>query len=112
MKRLWYALGYSLAGLKAAWCDEEAFRQEVLLAVLFIPLAFMLAADRITLILMVASIMLVLVVELINTAVEAAIDRHGTEIHPLAKKAKDAASASVFITLLLAAFVWGVCLLG
>jgi len=110
MKRLWYALRYSLAGLSAAWRDEEAFRQEVVLAAILIPTACVVAPDKISLVMMVASIALVLVVELINTAIEAAIDRHGEEIHPLAKKAKDAGSAAVLIALLVVGFVWVVCL--
>ena len=110
MNRILKAFFYSLAGLRAAWKDETAFRQEVLLALLLIPAAFFLAPDKISLVLMVASVLLVLLVELLNTAIEAAIDRLGTEIHPLAKKAKDTASAAVLIALLLVAFVWIACL--
>jgi diacylglycerol kinase (ATP) len=110
MKRLWFAFCYSLAGLRAAWRDEEAFRQEAIAAAILIPAAFYFAPDKLSLAMMVASVLLVLLIELINSAIEAAIDRHGTEIHPLAKKAKDTASAAVLITLVLCAFVWGVCL--
>ncbi len=110
MNRIIKAFFYSLAGLKAAWKDEEAFRQEVLLSALLIPLAFFLAPDKISLILMVGSVVLVLVVELLNTAVEAAINRISSEIHPLSKKAKDTASAAVLLSLLMVGFVWVVCL--
>lgn len=110
MNRILKAFFYSLAGLRAAWKDETAFRQEVLLALLLIPTAFFLAPDKISLVLMVASVLLVLLVELLNTAIEAALDRTGTEIHPLAKKAKDTASAAVLIALLIVAVVWGVIL--
>ena len=89
MIRIWKAWLYSLAGLRAAWRDEAAFRQEIMLAAVLVPLAFFLASDRISLVLMVGCVLLVLVVELLNTAIEAAINRISTEIHPLAKKAKD-----------------------
>lgn len=110
MKRLWKALFYSKDGLQAAWADAGAFRLEVILAIILIPTAFALAQDGMSLALMVASVLLVLVVELLNTAIEAAIDRHGGEIHPMSKKAKDCGSAAVLVTLLLAAFVWAACL--
>lgn len=111
MMRLWNAFFYSLAGLRTAWQDEAAFRQELILAAILIPAAFFLAPDKISFILMVGSVLLVLMVELLNTAIEAAINRIGSDIHPLSKKAKDTASAAVFIALLLAVFVWTVCLL-
>lgn len=110
MKRIWRAFLYSMAGIKAAFRDEAAFREEAMLAAVMIPAAFYFAPGKIELALMVASVLLVLVVELINSAVEAAIDRIGAEIHPLSKKAKDAASASVFLALVLAGFIWGVIL--
>lgn len=105
-KRLIPAFGYSCDGLKAAWHGEAAFRTEVLAACVLVPLAFYLAPGYLQLILMVGSLLLVLAVELINTAIEAAIDRHGEERHPLAKQAKDAGSAAVLIMLINAAFVW------
>lgn len=111
MKRLWYAFLHSLAGIGAAWRDEAAFREEVILAAFALPLAFYLAPDRISLVLLTGSMLLVLVIELLNTAIEAAIDRHGSELHPLAKKAKDAASASVLFALILMGFTWAVILL-
>lgn len=111
MKRIWQAFFYSIDGIIAAWRDEPAFKQEMILAALMIPAAFFLTADKISLILMIGSVLLVLAMELLNTAVEAAINRVGPEIHPLSKKAKDAASASVMVALINAAFVWGVIIL-
>ncbi len=111
MKRIWHAFLYSAQGIIAAWRDEPAFRQEVVLAGIMIPAAFFLAPDKIALILMIGSVVLVLALELVNTAVEAAINRIGPEIHPLSKKAKDTASAAVLMALINVVFVWGVILL-
>ena len=111
MKRIWNAWLYSLAGLKAAWRDEAAFREELILAAILIPLACVIAPNKFALLLMIGSILLVLITELINTAIEAAIDRHGEERHPQSKKAKDAGSAAVFIALVQVGLVWAVCLL-
>jgi diacylglycerol kinase (ATP) len=111
MQRIWRAFLYSLAGIAAAWRDEPAFREEVILSVLLIPLAFMFAPDKISLILMIGSILLVLALELLNTAVEATVNHISMERHPLAKKAKDTASAAVLIALLNVLFVWLVVLI-
>lgn len=110
--RLWYAFGYSLAGLAAAWRFEAAFRQEVAAACIAIPLAFFVTAEPIGRALLIASVLLVLVVELANSAVEAAVDRASPDVHPLAKRAKDLASAAVLVALVNAAVVWLVVLLG
>jgi diacylglycerol kinase (ATP) len=110
MKRLWNAFFYSMDGLKAAWQDKGAFRQEVWLAAAALPLAYYLASDRLSMLLMQASVSLVMVVELLNTSIEAIVDRQGKEIHPLAKKAKDCGSAAVWLTLLIAAWIWCVLL--
>lgn len=112
MKRIWKAFLYSLSGFALAWRDEAAFRQEVLLALVLCPLAFGLAPDNISLALMLASVLLVLGVELLNTGIEAAIDRMGEERHPQSKKAKDVASAAVLLSLVNVAVVWAVLLLG
>jgi diacylglycerol kinase (ATP) len=80
--RLWHATGYSLSGLRAAWRHEAAFRQEVLLCLVLVPLALWVGANGIKRALLVGSLGLVLAVELVNSAIEAAIDRHGPE-HPL-----------------------------
>ncbi len=104
--RLVRALGYSRDGLAAAWRSEDAFRQEAVLAALMIPLALVLPVGLVEKILLVGVVLLVLIVELLNTAVEAAIDRHSAELHPLAKRAKDYGSAAVLLALLLAAGTW------
>jgi diacylglycerol kinase (ATP) len=104
--RLVRALSYSRDGLVAAWRSEDAFRQEAVLAVLMIPLALWLPVSLVEKILLAGVVVLVLIVELLNTAVEAAIDRHGMEINPLAKRAKDYGSAAVLLALLLAGGTW------
>lgn len=106
MKRLIAAFFFSLQGLKAAFKEEAAFRQECIATLFLVPLAFYYSIDKISLILMIGSWILVLIVELLNSGIEAAIDRMGLEKHPLSKKAKDVASAAVFLALVLACFTW------
>lgn len=103
--RMWHATRYSLAGLRAAW-DEAAFRLEACLAVLMLPLAFFLGRTWVEVVLLAGSVLLVLIVELLNTAVEAAVDRIGPEWHALSKRAKDMGSAAVFLSLLIAGASW------
>ena len=110
--RIWNACGYSLAGLTAAYKHEDAFRQEVLLAVILIPLALFLTASGLAKALMVASVLLVLIVELLNSAVEATVDRISLENHLLAKRAKDIGSAAVMLSLINVATVWALVLFG
>lgn len=110
MKRLYNAFWYSWAGLVAAFKDEAAFRQEILLSLIAFILLFVLPLALTEKMLMGASMFLVLIVELINSAIEAIIDRVSAETHPLSKKAKDIGSAAVLLALLNAAFVWGICL--
>lgn len=110
--RLINAFGYSLEGFKAAFKHEDAFRQEVFLTVVLIPLACYLGKSRIERALMIASVLLVLIVELLNSAIEAAVDHTSTEHHALAKRAKDIGSAAVFLSLSIVAVVWGFVLLG
>lgn len=110
--RVWNALLHSLAGLKAAFRYEDAFRQEVLLAAILIPLAFYLTPDYLARALMVGSVLLVLVVELINSAIEATVDRISLKDHVLAKRAKDLGSASVFVALVNAIVMWTLALAG
>ncbi|MDD3482594.1 diacylglycerol kinase [Azovibrio restrictus] len=112
LRRVWNALHYSLAGLSAAYRHEDAFRQEVLLAALLLPLALWLPATGVGKAMMVASVLLVLVVELLNSAIEATVDRVSLENHRLAKRAKDIGSAAVLISLINVALVWGLVLLG
>jgi diacylglycerol kinase (ATP) len=107
IKRIVLAAGYSAQGLRAAFVNEAAFRQEVLLAVILIPLACWLEVTNIERILLIASLLLVLIVELLNSAVEAVVDRIGTEQHELSGRAKDIGSAAVLLALLLTAYIWG-----
>jgi diacylglycerol kinase (ATP) len=106
LKRVWNALFYSLAGLRAAFRHEDAFRQEVLLACILIPAATLLPAPGVGKALMIASVLLVLIVELLNSAVEAAVDHTSLDQHKLAKRAKDIGSAAVLLSLLNVALVW------
>jgi diacylglycerol kinase (ATP) len=112
IKRLMNAFGYSLDGFKAAFKHEDAFRQEVFLACLLIPLALYLTGEPVHRALMIGSVFLVLIVELLNSAVEAVVDRVSIERHELAKRAKDIGSAAVFIALLNTVVIWGLVLLG
>lgn len=108
--RLWHATGYSLQGLQAGW-QEKAFRLEAQLAIVLLPAAFFLGQTRVERILLAGSVLLVLIVELLNSGIEAAIDRIGPELHPLSKKAKDLGSAAVLLSLLLVGLTWGCALL-
>lgn len=110
--RVWNAFHYSLAGLQAAYRHEDAFRQEVLLVVLLTPLALWLPVSGLARAVMIGSLLLVLMVELLNSAVEAAVDRISLENHQLAKRAKDIGSAAVFISLLNVVVVWTLILVG
>lgn len=112
LARIVNAAGYSWAGLTAAFRYEDAFRQEVMLALLLIPLAAYLGDTGIERALMVGAVLLVLIVELLNSAVEAAVDRISLEHHQLIKRAKDMGSAAVMIALVNVVVVWGLVLLG
>jgi len=112
LKRVWNALHYSLAGLRAAFRHEDAFRQEVMLAAILIPLALFLPASGVGHAVMIASVLLVMIVELLNSAIEATVDRVSIENHPLAKRAKDIGSAAVLFALLNVVVVWSLVLLG
>lgn len=111
LRRVWNALHYSLDGLKAAYRHEDAFRQEIWLAVLLIPLALWLGESGVGKAMMVASVLLVLMVELLNSAIEATVDRISLENHRLAKRAKDIGSAAVLLSLCNVVLVWGLVLL-
>lgn len=110
-KRLINACFFSIAGFKATWQHEEAFRQEVLLFVVTTPLAFWLTTDNIERVLLIGSVVLVLLVELLNSAVEAVVDRVGLEHHELSGRAKDIGSAAVMLSLIWAAATWALILL-
>ena len=106
LRRVWNAFNYSLSGLRAAYACEDAFRQEVLLAALLIPLALYLPVSGILRALMISSVLLVLIVELLNSAVEATVDRISLDNHRLAKRAKDIGSAAVLFSLIKVIVVW------
>ncbi len=110
--RIVRATRYSLAGLRSAIRDEAAFRQELILALILVPVAVWLGDNGIERALMIASLLIVLIVELLNSAIEAVVDRIGTEFHDLSGRAKDLGSAAVFISLLMVPVVWGLVLLG
>ncbi len=106
LTRLINALGYSRDGLRAAWQNEAAFREEILLAAITIPLALLLAKTGVDRALMMGSIILILIVEILNSAVEAVVDKASPEKNDLAKRAKDMGSAAVLLSLLNAVVVW------
>ena len=110
--RVWNALFYSLAGLGAAFRHEAAFRLEIVLAVILIPAALLLPVSALGRALMIGAVFLILIVELVNAAIEAAVDRISLEEHPLAKRAKDLGSAAVFVSLVNLAAVWLLVLFG
>jgi diacylglycerol kinase (ATP) len=112
LQRVWNAFHYSMAGLYAAFTCEDAFRQEALLAVLMIPATFFLPVSGVGRALMIGSVLLVLIVELLNSAVEAVVDRVSLDHHHLSKRAKDIGSAAVFLALLNVVIVWVCVLLG
>lgn len=105
--RIIAAAGYSWKGLKAAYHHEAAIRQELLAGVFVIPLAFYLAKSGIELALLLGSTMLVFLMELVNSAIEAIVDRIGSEFHPLSGQAKDIGSALVLVAVIIFAIVWG-----
>jgi diacylglycerol kinase (ATP) len=105
--RLWHATLYSLAGIRAAWKHEAAFRQEVLLSLALAPIAFWLGGSTVERLMLIGSCLIVLITELLNSAVETAIDRISDDQHRLSARAKDLGSAAVFISLWLAGITWG-----
>jgi len=112
LRRIWNALSYSIDGLAAAFRHEDAFRQEALLALVLIPVALLIPTTGVGKALMIASVLLVLAVELLNSAVEAAVDRISLENHRLAKRAKDIGSAAVLVALVNVIIVWVLVLIG
>jgi len=112
LRRLINAFGYSMAGFKAAYQHEDAFRMEVLLAIVLIPLAFYLGDSATARAMMLASVFLMIIVELLNSAVEATVDRISLDNHLLAKRAKDIGSAAVMLSLINLVVVWVLVLLG
>jgi diacylglycerol kinase (ATP) len=110
IERIIRATGYSVAGITAAYRGESAFRQEFWLSVLMLPAAFWVGRSWVEVALLAGSVVLVLIVELLNSAIEAAIDRISFELHELSKRAKDFASAAVMLSLLLCAAIWAAAL--
>ncbi|MGL1567260.1 diacylglycerol kinase [Vibrio parahaemolyticus] len=106
IRRVMDATGYSIKGLKAAWTHEAAFRQELVLTLVLSISAFFLPVTTLERVLMISSLLVILIVELINSAVEAVVDRVSDDWHELSGRAKDIGSAAVFVALFLALFVW------
>lgn len=106
LKRIVNAAKYSLKGFKAAWRNEAAFRQESIATFIAIVIAFWLDIDAITRTLLISSVLLVLIIEILNSAIEAVVDRIGTDYHELSGRAKDFGSAAVLLTIILALFMW------
>ena len=109
LSRVWHATGYSWAGLRAGW-GETAFRQEAIAAIVLVPLAYWLGRSWVEVALLAGSVVLLMVVELLNTGIETAIDRIGPEWHALSKRAKDMGSGAVLLTLLLCLGIWAAAL--
>ena len=105
LNRVWHALGYSIAGLPAGR-SEIAFRQEAIASVILLPAAFWLGSNWVEVVLLAGTVVLIMIVELLNTGVETAIDRIGPEWHDLSKRAKDMGSAAVLLSLLLCGLTW------
>ncbi|HGJ5890181.1 MAG TPA: diacylglycerol kinase [Arsenophonus apicola] len=108
LTRIIKATGYSLKGLRSTWKSEAAFRQEAIMVIIAISVAFFLDVQWIERLLLISSVVLIAIVELLNSAIEAVVDRIGTELHELSGKAKDMGSAAVFISIWLAIFIWAI----
>ncbi|ABE55588.1 diacylglycerol kinase [Shewanella denitrificans OS217] len=106
IKRIIRATGFSLNGLTLAYRNEAAFRQELVLMAIALPLVLWLDVTYVERILLILGLFIVLIVELLNSAIEAVVDRVGEEIHPLSGQAKDIASAAVMLSLILCATIW------
>ena len=109
LSRVWHATGYSIAGLRAGW-HETAFRQEAIASIVLIPAAFWLGRNWVETVLLAGTVILIMIVELLNTGIETAIDRIGPEWHDLSKRAKDMGSAAVLLSLMLCAGTWALAL--
>lgn len=105
--RIARALTYTLNGLKFAWRNEAAFRQETIAAVILLPAAYFVGTTAVEILLLIGTVLVVLIIELLNTSLESVVDRFGGELHPLSGAAKDLGSAAVFLSLVMAASVWG-----
>ncbi|MBX3587635.1 MAG: diacylglycerol kinase [Ramlibacter sp.] len=107
--RVWHATGYSLEGLRAGW-GETAFRQEAIAAIVLLPASLWLGRSWVEVALLAGSVLILMIVELLNTGIETAIDRIGPEWHDLSKRAKDMGSAAVLLSLLMCAGIWAAAL--
>ncbi len=107
IKRIINAGGYSIKGLQFAWKNEAAFRQEIVLTLVLVPLAFWLGETAVERALLLMTLGLVVITELVNTAIEAVVDRVGSELHALAGAAKDVGSATVLVSIALMLLIWG-----
>jgi diacylglycerol kinase (ATP) len=105
LNRIWHATGYSIAGLRAGW-NETAFRQEALASIVLLPAAFWLGRGWVETVLLAGTVVLIMIIELLNTGIETAIDRIGPEWHDLSKRAKDMGSAAVLLSFLLCTATW------
>ncbi len=110
LTRIIKAAGYSWKGVRAAWLNEAAFRQEAVAVILAIIIACWLDVDAITRVLLIGSVVLVMIMEILNSAIEAVVDRIGTDFHELSGRAKDMGSAAVLMSILLALATWGMLL--
>ena len=108
LTRVIKAFGFSVKGFRATWKHEEAFRQEVILAVILLPLSFFVAINATQLAILLLTLFIVLITEILNSAVEAVVDRVSDEHHKLAGRAKDMGSAAVLLSLTMTAVIWGV----
>ncbi len=106
LQRIIKATGYSWQGLRAAWQHEAAFRQELIACIVLLPLAFSLAPGKLELLLLLGSLFLVLICEILNSAIEAVVDRLGDDYHELSGRAKDMGSAAVFLALTCSTIIW------
>ncbi|PSU72467.1 diacylglycerol kinase [Photobacterium phosphoreum] len=107
LKRIINATGYSIQGLKAAWINEAAFRQESILLIIMTIVSFFMPVTKVERLMMISSLFIVVIAELINSAIEAVVDRIGPEHHELSGRAKDIGSAAVFVALALVVITWG-----
>ena len=106
LRRLLNAFGYSLQGFRAAWQNEAAFREEAMFTIVLTPVALLLPVTGLEKLLLILSLLLLVLVELLNSAVEAVVDRIGPELHPLSGRAKDLGSAAVLIACLILGLTW------
>ncbi len=111
LARIIAAAGYSWQGFNAAWKHEAAFREELMLALILVPAAFWLGNSKIEIALMTSSLFIVLMAEILNSAIEAVVDRFGSEHHELSGRAKDMGSAAVFLALINVIIIWAIILL-